>query len=150
MADFPDLVAQWDDIANESLRPSEVPAGSGRKVFWKCDKGPDHEWAAQVRSRTIRGANCGFCAHRNIAPSMTLPATHPEIAALWHAKNTKHPEQVTHGSHDNVWWQCPTYKSHVFLARVDARCLAIYPCSICAEVAGKGGRHGATKAASAA
>jgi len=39
VADFPDLVAEWDDIANETLRPADVPAGSGRKVFWKCPKG---------------------------------------------------------------------------------------------------------------
>jgi hypothetical protein len=149
VAAFPDLVAQWDKT-NGTLKPSEVPAGTGREVWWRCPNGPDHLWKCQVRSRTIRGSNCPFETGKRLAPSQTLVATHPDIAALWHERNTLKPNQVSHGSHENIWWHCPTYKTHVFLMRVDARCVATYPCSICAEAAGHGRRHGATRDASAA
>jgi hypothetical protein len=43
-----------------------------------------HEWDAQVRSRTIRGSTCRYCAHKAIAPSESLAVTHPDLARQWH------------------------------------------------------------------
>ncbi|HEY5181421.1 MAG TPA: zinc-ribbon domain-containing protein [Dermatophilaceae bacterium] len=59
-------------------------AGTGNYAWWKCDRGPDHEWQAQVRSRTIRGTTCPFCAHRKVARSDSVAVTHPDVAATWH------------------------------------------------------------------
>ena len=52
VADFPELVAQWDVEKNSGLEPIDVTFKSHRKVWWKCPKGPDHEWQAVVSSRT--------------------------------------------------------------------------------------------------
>jgi hypothetical protein len=84
VADFGWLIATWHPTKNGTLRPGDVPAGTGNQVWWKCDRGPDHEWAAQVRSRTIRGTGCPFCTHRLVAPSESLATTHPDVAASWH------------------------------------------------------------------
>ncbi len=49
----PELVAQWHPTKNGQLTPCDVTAGSGRKVWWKCPKGDDHEWPAIVASMIL-------------------------------------------------------------------------------------------------
>ena len=133
VSDFGWLVAEWHPTANGELTPEEVPAGSGMLIWWKCPVAPDHEWAAQVRSRTLRGVGCRFCAHRAIARSESLLITHPDIAAQWHpTKNgTKTPADFTYGSHQEIWWQCPKFKGHVWRARISSRTSQVSGCSIC-------------------
>ena len=41
----PELATEWHPTKN-SLLPWQVSAGSNKKVWWKCEKGPDHEWEA--------------------------------------------------------------------------------------------------------
>ena len=36
---YPDLAAQWDEAKNGALHPSNVTAGSNRRVWWRCEKG---------------------------------------------------------------------------------------------------------------
>jgi hypothetical protein len=57
----PELAAQadgWD--------PTTVPAGTGKKVGWKCDQG--HQWKASVNSRS-RGNGCPSCATSGFDPN---------------------------------------------------------------------------------
>ena len=68
VADYPELVAQWHPTKNVGLRPQQFSAGSSKKVWWKCPKGPDHEWDASVSHRT-RGRGCPMC--RGFRPSIT-------------------------------------------------------------------------------
>lgn len=142
VADFGWLVAEWHPTRNGSLQPEDVLAGSGSKVWWLCDRGPDHEWEAQVRSRSIRGSGCPFCAHRLTAKSQSLAITHPDIAAQWHPtrNGNKKPEDYTFGSHFEPWWQCPDYKTHVWQARIASRTVMLSNCPSCALAAGKGAR----------
>jgi hypothetical protein len=120
----------------------DVPAGSGIYVWWKCDRGPDHEWKSQARSRTIRGTACRFCANKQVAPSMAITATHPEIAAQWHPtrNGTRRPDEFTYGSHFDAIWQCPLYKTHVWPARISTRTVMLAGCPSCARLANKGTR----------
>ena len=48
-----EVAAQWHPIRNQDLTPSQVTAGTSKKYWWKCDKGPDHEWPASPLKRTI-------------------------------------------------------------------------------------------------
>lgn len=60
-----DLAAEWHPTKNGSLLPSQVTAGSSKKVWWlgKCG----HEWEAGVSSRN-KGIGCPYCSgHRAIA-----------------------------------------------------------------------------------
>ncbi|EDN67547.1 gp148 [Beggiatoa sp. PS] len=36
-------------------------AGSNKKVWWKCDKGDDHEWKTSLYNRTGERQGCPFC-----------------------------------------------------------------------------------------
>ncbi|MFM8466213.1 MAG: zinc-ribbon domain-containing protein [Oxalobacteraceae bacterium] len=46
LSDFPEIAAQWHPTKNNGVTPDQVAAGSNKKYFWKCDKGPDHRPAS--------------------------------------------------------------------------------------------------------
>jgi hypothetical protein len=99
-----------------------VPQGTHQKVWWKCPKGPDHEWEAQVKTR-VKGNGCGYCAGQKASVTNSLASLYPEIAAQWHlTKNdTLTPEQVPAGSAKKVWWKCPQGSDHEWLTQVRYR-----------------------------
>jgi hypothetical protein len=47
---YPAIAALWHPTRNGDLTPAEVTARSSRKVWWVCEKGPDHEWRTTVAS----------------------------------------------------------------------------------------------------
>ena len=100
----PDLAAQWHPTRNGRLTPQQVVAGSGKKVWWRCDKG--HEWEATVANRS-KGHGCLFCSGRKVLPGFNdLATTDPELAAQWHPTRNGDltPQNVTSGSGKKVWW----------------------------------------------
>ncbi len=59
----PGLTAEWHPTQNGALRPTQVTAGSSRRVWWMCEKG--HEWRAVVYNRTRSApTGCPVCARR--------------------------------------------------------------------------------------
>ena len=54
----PLLANEWNYKKNIDLLPSDVTCGSGKKVWWICDKG--HEWQAVIAKRN-NGQNCPYC-----------------------------------------------------------------------------------------
>jgi hypothetical protein len=60
----PLLASQWHPTNNNDLTPNMVTIGSGRKVWWLCDKG--HEWQAIIADRaTHHKTNCPECNANN-------------------------------------------------------------------------------------
>ena len=57
----PDLAKEWHPAKNGELTPDKVTAGSERKVWWKCPKGPEHEWQAKVEQRARLSSGCPRC-----------------------------------------------------------------------------------------
>lgn len=55
----PQLAEEWLYEKNGELKPTDVTAGSGKKVWWKCKK-CGKEWKAYVLNRS-RGAGCKCC-----------------------------------------------------------------------------------------
>ena len=54
----PKLALQWHITKNNPLTPDQVMKGSGKIVWWQCEKG--HEWKAQINSRSRNGCSqCG-------------------------------------------------------------------------------------------
>lgn len=54
------LLQEWNYDKNE-IAPEKVSFGSGKSVWWKCNK--NHEWRAQVHNRTNGSkTNCPICA----------------------------------------------------------------------------------------
>lgn len=60
----PEVAIEWHPTLNGDLTPSQVTVGSGRMVYWICDK--NHVWEAAVYSRTGNSkAGCPTCNAHN-------------------------------------------------------------------------------------
>ena len=78
----PDLAAEWHPTKNNCLRPTQVTAGSNRKVWWKGTCG--HEWEAVIGNRS-RGIGCPHCSKRHVVEGVNdLFTVNPSLAAEWH------------------------------------------------------------------
>jgi hypothetical protein len=104
---YPEIAAEWHPTKNGKLTPRDVTWGSGRRVWWKCPKGPDHEWATAIANRHA-GNRCPFCMNRRVSVTNCLAKVEPKIAAEWHpTKNGRlTPHHVTRGAGRLVWWRC--------------------------------------------
>ena len=116
------LAAQWHPTKNAELTPFDFTNGSGKKIWWKCDKGEDHEWISTISHRT-NGRDCPICSGRKVVTSNCLATTHPKLAAQWHpTKNGKlKPYDVTFGSSKKVWWKCPEGSDHEWNSTLNSR-----------------------------
>jgi len=54
----PNVAKEWHPTKNGNLTPSNVTIGSGKKVWWQCEKG--HEWITTIKSR-CEGSGCPHC-----------------------------------------------------------------------------------------
>jgi hypothetical protein len=127
---YPEIAKEWHPTKNGNLTPYQVAPKSGKKVWWKCPLGSDHEWKAIISSRA-GGSGCGVCSGLVVVKSNCLATTHSEIAEQWHpTKNGKlTPEKVTAGSNKNVWWKCPKGDDHIWDVPVVER--KKYGCPVC-------------------
>ena len=118
----PELAKQWHPTKNDKLSPEKIGPNSGKRVWWKCPKGDDHEWKAIVTNRH-RGLGCPICSNQKVVISYCLATLHPELAEQWHPKENGKltPFDVSPGSGKRVWWKCPAGHDHVWRARVDKR-----------------------------
>lgn len=101
----PVLLQEWDYSKN-MIQPTQIFAGSNKKVYWICSKG--HSWQAVVANRA-RGNGCPYCAgKRTIKGENDLATKAPLLSAEWHPNKNKEltPQDVTVGSNRKVWWQC--------------------------------------------
>ena len=55
----PEIAKEWHSTKNGNLKPTQVVAGSNKKVWWKCSKG--HEWDISPNVRTGRGRKWCRC-----------------------------------------------------------------------------------------
>jgi hypothetical protein len=133
-AEYPTLARQWHPTRNGTLRPTQVSRGSTKRVWWKCPKGPDHEWEAVVFVRALEGTGCPFCRGLRVSVTNSLAKRFPALARQWHpTKNGNlRPEDVTYGSSRRVFWQCVS--GHSWAARVGGRTARGTGCPICYEL----------------
>lgn len=104
---------------NGALTPADVTTGSGKRVWWQCEKG--YVWEATVDNRAC-GLGCPVCSGKKVLTGYNdLLSRMPEVAGQWHpTKNGEFtPEQVTVRSNKVVWWQCT--KGHEWKATVASR-----------------------------
>ena len=59
----PDLAKEWHPTKNGSLKPTDIVAGSGEAIWWKCPKG--HYYKAKACDRTARHQGCPKCKEGN-------------------------------------------------------------------------------------
>ncbi len=116
---IPELAKEWNYEKNNNLSPQQFTPGSGKKVWWKCEKG--HEWNADIHSRSA-GVGCPYCAGKKVLRGFNdLATTNPELLAEWNYKKNKEitPYMVSFGSEKRVWWICKN--GHEWKAMVGGR-----------------------------
>ena len=118
----PELAKEWHPTENGDLTPYDVTPGSGKKVWWKCDKGDDHKWESSVANRS-KGRGCAICRGFKVVHSNCLVTLNPELSKQWHpTKNgSLTPFDVTVGSDKRVWWKCDKGDDHEWEASVGNR-----------------------------
>jgi hypothetical protein len=132
ISEYPELVAQWHPARNGALRSEDLSYGSGRRVWWKCAEGPDHEWEASPNNRTSGRSGCPFCAGRAASVTNSL-ARYPELVGQWHpVKNGDlKPERVVAGSSRPAWWRCLESPEHQWRATPHDRIAGKGACPFC-------------------
>ena len=78
----PSLAREWHPTNNGILTPEDVSHGSGRKVWWQCNKG--HEWQALINNRS-KGIGCPYCSNKKACEDNCLATKNPELAKEWHS-----------------------------------------------------------------
>lgn len=100
----PELAKQWHPTKNGSLSPKDVTAGSGKKVWWKCPVGSDHEWYVTIYSR-VKGSGCPFCSGRRASITNNLAVKNPELTNQWHPSKNGDltPFDVLPSTNQMIW-----------------------------------------------
>jgi hypothetical protein len=134
LSGYPALVAQWDVVKNDTVLPQDMRSGSHRRIWWTCDKGPDHRWRTSPLMRTGLGTGCPFCSGARPSITNCLETLAPEVTREWHpaANRPLTPRDVTTGSGEVVTWKCPR-GGHVWRATVNARAREGKGCPVCAR-----------------
>ena len=117
---FPGIAGQWDYEKNHPLRPTEVAARAGKRVWWKCDKG--HSWDAVIVNRTSRRTGCPYCGGQLAITGETDFATvNPSLLKEWdYEKNGNvSPSSLASRSTFVAWWKCD--KGHSWSSPVYSR-----------------------------
>jgi len=121
LGDFPEIVIHRDSKKNpppkyygKPITITKIPAGSGKRVWWKCEKGLDHRWQTTVASRTTNSSGCPFCSGQRVCSTNSLRAISPTVSEQWHPIKNKDltPDLIHAGAHKKVWWKCEVAKDH--------------------------------------
>ncbi len=124
----PEIAKQWHPNKNGTLTPTQVSSGSGRRVWWICDKscayGCPHEWDAYVYSRCLTNSKCPYCYGLSHCIHKSIKYTHPHLLDEMHPTKNINIDilNLRAGSHkEKIWWVCKTNKDHSWLTSVNAR-----------------------------
>lgn len=114
----PELRDEWDYEKNDIV-PTDIKAGSHKKVWWQCKLG--HSWLASIVDRKT-GCGCPYCSGKRVLAGFNdLNTTNPDVAAEWdYEKNGElTPDKVLTNSNKKVWWKCK--KGHEWRTTVSHR-----------------------------
>ena len=130
---YPELVIEWHPTKNEGKHPKDFAQFSGKKVWWKCDLGPDHEWEAEIRKRVKTNTNCPFCAGKKISVTNSLINNYPRIAEQFHPilNADIKVESLFMNSNKTIWWKCDLGPDHEWKTQVYSRTYRNRDCPFC-------------------
>lgn len=123
----PRIASEWDVRLNFPLTSQQVSKGSGKKVWWTCEKG--HSYQATVANRTS-GFGCPYCSGRLFVRGVEDLATlYPEIAKQWSKKNPVRASEVSGISGKPFIWECAL--GHEWKTTVNSRTRQGTGCPTC-------------------
>lgn len=117
----PSLALEFDPVRNSPTTPSDVTAGTSKKLWWVCNS-HNHSYLSAGRTR-VSGRGCGVCVGKDIVVGYNdLGTTHPSMAEEFDAgKNYPlTPSAVVAGTNQKLWWVCPTHNQS-YLAKGHSR-----------------------------
>lgn len=125
----PSLVKEWHPTKNVKIKPYGVTPGSGKRVWWICQKG--HEWQAVIYSRS-RDSGCPYCYKLKSADDGSLVVSNSTLRLEWHptANGKLTPLSLTLHYPEKVWWICR--EGHEWKATVKVR-IKGEGCPVCDE-----------------
>ena len=115
----PELAKDWNYEKNGNIRPEHFAMSSGKKAWWKCQKG--HEWQARIADRNS-GKGCPYCSGQKVLKGINdLQTINPHLAEEWNYEknNGLTPEDVMSNSGEKVWWKCS--QGHEWQATISSR-----------------------------
>ena len=128
----PKISAMWS--SKNTYTPSEVSAGSNKKVWFIC---PDckQEFEASICNvvHTVQNGStgCPVCAGRKVVPGINDLATQcPKVVPLWSDKNDYTPSEISARSERRAIFVCPDCKKE-FVTSVRAMTRAIASGATC-------------------
>ena len=131
----PNLIKEWDYKKNGSLKPTDITAGSNKKIHWRCQFG--HEWIISAKARNS-GQNCPYCSNKRVLVGYNDLYTycfnnHLEdiISEFDEEKNDFKMQDVTPGSNKETWWKCK--KGHSYKTSPKRRVINGSGCGICSH-----------------
>ena len=121
----PELLEEWDYEKNDKigLTPFNLSKGSGKKVWWKCEKG--HSYISEVRKHVIDGNRCPYCSNNKILVGYNdLATTNPELLEEWdyerNLSNGFTPQNISKSCSKKLFWKCKYghhYETYVYNKR---------------------------------
>lgn len=119
---YPGVGDDWDYDLNFPLRPEDMTPGSGKKVWWKCDRcAVKHSYKQSISKHGRDGRRCPYYVGRSAGYGNDLYTNRKEMCDRdwdWGA-NGKRPNEYTTHAGAKVFWLCDKCKiSHRYLARV--------------------------------
>lgn len=128
----PELLKYWDFEKNKELglSPYILTAGSGKKIWWKCDNG--HSYFSSI-DRRKKGSGCPYCSNQKVLFGYNdLFSIKPELIEEWNwDKNTIDPKEIYFKSNKSVWWKCN--KGHEWKTTVYSRVKLNTNCPYCSN-----------------
>jgi len=140
---YPQLVRTWHPKRNLKST-KDVNASSCLVYWWKCPKGPDHEWSDTIKSRLLKPLDwCPCCLNMKVSKTNSLRSISPQLSKQWHPTLNKigsssggggsdrgdgdmnmqimKPENVLSTSRSLIWWKCPKGADHIWQETIETR-----------------------------
>lgn len=136
---YPEVAVEFDLEKNYPLTPSEISAGSSKKLWWTCKLG--HSFQSAVYSRTLQHTGCPICAKETAKERATksrlidgvndLATCFPELAKEFDTvKNAPlTANKIAGKSNMKIWWICR--EGHSYLSTPNRRALLNNGCPYC-------------------
>lgn len=129
---FPEIANELDVLKNRGITPEKVAVKSGKRLWWKCNKG--HEWRTTAAHRTTEGNGCPYCSGKKAIKGETdLFTCYPDIVKEWNYERNRSlgPWDLLPHSNRKVWWIC---KNGHEWKRSPSAMLKSLGCPICNDV----------------